>query len=181
MGYGSMIYYCLTGLWFMNVHEYGVWLGVFWTYTIISGHGWQNEMLFDQGSFKVDTINFHSTRSLTWKRIIIFVLKIGRKQLRLRFVHLCIFALKTKRDIITTGDFFVSRWQYTFSQKYNFLIQVSSFFTVQFKMAKIKKMKKMENFRKVFLKKSFQKSFKKNFIKKCKKSKKFSKTKLEKC
>ena len=74
MGYGSMIYYCLTGLWFMNVHEYGVWLGVFWTYTIISGHGWQNEMLFDQGSFKVDTINFHSTRSLTWKRIIIFVL-----------------------------------------------------------------------------------------------------------
>ena len=46
---------------------------VFWTHSIISGHWWQNEMLFDQGSFKVDTINFHSTRSLTWKRIIIFV------------------------------------------------------------------------------------------------------------
>jgi len=48
-------------------------LRVFWTHSIISGHWWQNEMLFDQGSFKVDTINFHSTRSLTWKRIIIFV------------------------------------------------------------------------------------------------------------
>ena len=46
---------------------------VFWTHSIISGHWWQNEMLFDQGSFKVDAINFHSTRSLTWKRIIIFV------------------------------------------------------------------------------------------------------------
>ena len=153
MGYGSVIYYCLTGLWFMNVHEYGVWLGVFWTYTIISGHGWQNEMLFDQGSFKVDTINFHSTRSLTWKRIIIFVLN-RSETAETTFCTFMYFRVKTKRDIITTGDFFVSRWQYTFSQKYNFLIQVSSFVTVQFKMAKIKNFKKN---RKKFWKKKIEK------------------------
>ena len=111
-------------------------LRVFWTHSIISGHWWQNEMLFDQGSFKVDTINFHSTRSLTWKRIIIFVLN-RSETAETTFCTFMYFRVKTKRDIITTGDFFVSRWQYTFSQKYNFLIQVSSFVTVQIKMAKI--------------------------------------------
>ena len=160
MGYGSMIYYCLTGLWFMNVHEYGVWLGVFWTYTIISGHGWQNEMLFDQGSFKVDTINFHSTRSLTWKRIIIFVLN-RSETAETTFCTFMYFRVKNETGYNHNRRLFCFEMTVHFFTKVQF--SHSGFF-----ISYCTNHEKMENFRKVFLKKSFQKSFK-NFIKNFKK------------
>ena len=159
MGNGSVIYYCLTGLWFMNVHEYGVWLGVFWTYTIISGHGWQNEMLFDQGSFKVDTINFHSTRSLTWKRIIIFVLN-RSETAETTFCTFMYFRVKNETGYNHNRRLFCFEMTVHFFTKVQF--SHSGFFICYCSNQNGKNKKKTEIFEKFSWRKISWKSFKKN-------------------
>ena len=90
-------------------------------------------MLFDQGSFKVDTINFHSTRSLTWKRIIIFVQN-RSETAETTFMY---FRVKNETGYNHNRRPFLFRDDST-SQKYSFAIQVLSSVTVQIKMKKMK-------------------------------------------